>query len=253
MMNDARVPTGVKGLDDMLGGGLPSDHSILVCGGPGSGKTVLGVQFLYEGATTYGENGLYVSLDEKPFWLKRHVSGFGWEIEKLEKEGKIQVVDASPIRAAPGEIKVGEVSVGKNVFKLYSLWAIIKAKAQEITAKRVVIDPISSLVFQFPNASERRRALLDLFQTISNLNVTSLITTELRSTSLTRKVRTEEFLSQGVIVFHTLTEGGRIIRAIQIEKMRGVSHDHQLRPYEINKNGIEVFPKENILTIAKSV
>ena len=70
---------------------------------------------------------------------------------------------------------------------------------------------------------------------------------------MTRKVRTEEFLSQGVIVFHTLTEGGRIVRAIQIEKMRGVSHDHQLRPYEINKNGIEIFPKENILTIAKSV
>ena len=252
-MDNARVPTGVKGLDDMLGGGLPFNHSILVCGGPGSGKTVLGVQFLYEGATTYGENGLYVSLDENPFWLKRHVSGFGWEIEKLEKEGKIQVVDASPIRAAPGEIKVGEVSVGKNDFSLYSLWAIIKAKAQEIMAKRVVIDPISSLVFQFPNASKRRRAFLDLFQTISNLNVTTLITTELRSTSLTRKVRTEEFLSQGVIVFHTLTEGGRIVRAIQIEKMRGVSHDHQLRPYEINKNGIEVFPKENILTIAKSV
>ena len=251
-MENVRVPTGVKGLDEMLGGGLPSGHSILVCGGPGSGKTVFGIQFLYEGATSYGENGLYVSLDENPFWLRRHVSGFGWEIEKLENEGKIQVVDASPIRASPGEITVGEVSMGQNDFTLYGLWAIIKAKAQEIMAKRIVIDPISSLVFQFPKASERRRALLDLFQTISNLNATSLITTELRSTSLTRKVRTEEFLSQGVIVFHTLTEGGRIGKAIQIEKMRGVSHDHQLRPYEINKNGIEVFPKENILTIAKS-
>ncbi len=252
-MDNVRAPTGVKGLDDMLGGGLPLGHSILVCGGPGSGKTVLGVQFLYEGATTYGENGLYVSLDENPFWLRRHVIGFGWEIEKLERMGKIQIVDASPIRAVPGEIKVGEVSIGKTDFTLYSLWALIKTKAQEIMAKRVVIDPISSLVFQFPKASERRRALLDLFQTISNLNVTSLITTELRSTSLTRRVRTEEFLSQGVIVFHTLTEGGRIVRAIQIEKMRGVPHDHQLRPYEINKNGIEIFPKENILTVAKRV
>ena len=252
-MNDARVPTGVKGLDDMLGGGFSFNHSILVCGGPGSGKTVLGVQFLYEGATTYGENGLYVSLDENPFWLKRHMSGFGWEIEKLEKEGKIRVVDASPIRVSPGEIKVGEVTVGKTDFTLYGLWAIIKAKAQEIMAKRVVIDPISSLVFQSPNTSERQRALLDLFQTITNLNVTSLVTTELRSTSLTREVRTEEFLSQGVIVFHTLTEGGRIVRAIQVEKMRGISHDHQLRPYEINKNGIEIFSKENILTNTRSI
>lgn len=252
-MENGRVPTGVKGLDDMLGGGLPSGHSILVCGGPGSGKTVLAVQFLYKGATTYGENGLYVSLDENPFWLRKHVSGFGWGIEKLEKQRKIQVVDASPIRAAPGEIKVGEISIGKNDFTLYSFWAIIKAKAQEIMAKRVVIDPISSLVFQFPKASERRKALLDLFKTISDLNATSVITTELRSTSLTRKVRTEEFLSQGVIVLHTLTENGRIVNAIQIEKMRGVPHDNQLRPYEINKNGVEVFPKETILTIAKSI
>jgi KaiC/GvpD/RAD55 family RecA-like ATPase len=72
--------------------------------------------------------------------------------------------------------------------------------------------------------------------------------TELRATSLSRKVQSEEFLSQGVVVLHALMVGGRIIRAIQIEKMRGVSHDHQLRPYEINKNGIEVFPKESILT-----
>jgi KaiC/GvpD/RAD55 family RecA-like ATPase len=70
--------------------------------------------------------------------------------------------------------------------------------------------------------------------------------TELRATSLDRKVESEEFLSQGVIVLHALMVGNRIIRAIQIEKMRGVFHDHQLRPYEINKNGIEVFPKESI-------
>ncbi|MDH5390906.1 MAG: hypothetical protein OEX10_07125 [Candidatus Bathyarchaeota archaeon] len=252
-MEMARVSTGVEGLDNMLGGGLPFGHSVLVCGGPGSGKTVFGVQFLYQGAIKYGETGLYVSLDENPSRLKRHVSGFGWDIDKLEKNGKILVVDASPIRTIPGEIKVGELSIGKNDFALYSLWAIIRAKAQEIRAKRVVIDPISNLAFQFPNVSERRRALLDLFQTISDIRVTSLIMTELRSTSLARKVRSEEFLSQGVIIFHTLAEGGRIIRAVQIEKMRGVPHDHQLRPYEINEKGIEVFPKESILTIPKSV
>lgn len=252
-MEMTRVPTGVKGLDDMLGRGLPCGHCILVSGGPGSGKTVFGVQFLHEGATRYGETGLYVSLDESPSCLKKNVSGFGWDIEKLEKEGKIVIVDASPIRAIPGEIKIGELSIGKRDFTVYSLWAIIRAKAHEIGAKRLVVDPISSLIFQFPSASERQKALVDFFQTISDIRVTSLIMTELRATSVTRKVQSEEFLSQGVIVFHTLTEGGRIIRAIQIEKMRGVPHDHQLRPYEINRDGIEVFPNETIFMITKTV
>ena len=137
--------------------------------------------------------------------------------------------------------------MGKRDFTIYSLWAILKAKAQEIGAKRVVVDPISSLIFQFPNVSERRKALLELFRTITDTDATSLVMSELRATSLGRKVQSEEFLSHGVIVLHTLMAGGRIIKAIQIEKMRGVPHDHQLRPYEITKNGIEVFPKESIL------
>lgn len=246
-MKMARVRTGVRGLDEMLGGGLPLGHCVVVSGGPGSGKTVFGIQFLCEGASKYGETGLYVSLDENPPRLRKNVSGFGWDLEKLEKKGKIVIVDATPIRAIPGEIKIGEISMGKRDFTIYSLWAILKAKAQEIGAKRVVVDPISSLIFQFPNVSERRKALVDLFRTITDTDATSLVVSELRATSLGRKVQSEEFLSHGVIVLHTLMAGGRIIKAIQIEKMRGVPHDHQLRPYEITKNGIEVFPKESII------
>lgn len=248
-----RIPTGVEGLDEMLGGGLPQGRCVLVCGGPGSGKTIFGIQYLYTGAAKYGETGLYVTLDESPTHLKQNLAGFSWNIERLEKRGELVIVDASPIRGIPGEIKIGELSIGKRDFTVYSLWAIIKAKAQEIGAKRVVVDPISTLIFQFPSVSERRRALTDLFKTISEIRVTSLLTTELRATSITRKIRAEEFMSDGVIVFHNTENNGRIISAVQIEKMRGIRHDKQIRPYEISGNGIEVFPKESTFVTTKTV
>ncbi len=245
-----RISTGIKGLDDMLGGGLPSGRCILVCGGPGSGKTILSVQFLCNGVTEHNETGLYVALGESPTHLKEDLSGFGWNIERLEKDEKLVIVDASPLRTIPAHVKIGKVSLGKRDFRMLSLIEVIKTRTKEIGAKRVVIDSISSLILQYPDESERRNAVLDLFEAVTDLGATSLITTELRATALEREVQAEEFLSHGVIVFHTFNEGGRLIRAIQIEKMRGVSHDHQLRPYKIYTNGIEVFSKESVLASA---
>jgi KaiC/GvpD/RAD55 family RecA-like ATPase len=242
-----KVATGIKGLDDMLDGGLPLGRCILVCGGPGSGKTIFGIQFLCNGAVNYGETGLYVSLSESPIHLREDMSSLGLDIERLEKDGKLVIVNASPLRTIPGQVKIGDLSIGKRDFKMLSLIEIIKKRAEETGAKRIVIDSISSLILQYPDDSERRNAILDLFEAVTDLGTTSLIITELRATALERQIQAEEFLSHGVIVFHTFNDSGRLIRAIQIEKMRGISHDHQLRPYKIYKNGIEVFSKESVL------
>jgi KaiC/GvpD/RAD55 family RecA-like ATPase len=103
-------------------------------------------------------------------------------------------------------------------------------------------------MLQYPDVVERQNAVLDLMEAITDLDITSLMTTELRATSLERQVQAEEFLSHGVLIFHRFTEDGRIIRAIQVEKMRGIAHDYELRPYKIQKNGIEIFPKEKIIS-----
>ncbi len=242
-----RVPLGVNGLDEMLGGGLPSGRCFLVSGGPGSGKTILGIQFLYNGVIQYDEKGLYVSLEESSTHLREDMNGFGWDIGRLEKEGKLVIVDASPIRTIPGGVEVGELRIGKRDFKMLSLIAIIKRRAEESEAKRIVVDPISSLILQYPDDSWRRNAVLDLFEALTDLKATCLVTSELCATSLERQIQAEEFLSHGVVVFHTFNEGGRLIRAIQIEKMRGIPHDNELRPYRIWKDGIEVFARERVL------
>jgi circadian clock protein KaiC len=242
-----RITTGVKGLDEMLGGGLPSGRCILVCGGPGTGKTIFGIQYLYYGAINSNEPGLYISLDENPSHLKEDMTTFNWDLKKLQKDGKLRIIDASPIRTLPGKVKIGKLNIGKRDFSMLSLIKVIKVNAEEINAKRIVIDPISMLIVQYPDPSERRNAVLDLMETLVNLNATSLIISELRVLTLEREPQVEEFAAHGVIIFHVFAKNGRITKAIQVEKMRGISHDHELRPYKILSSGIEVFAKERVL------
>ena len=92
-----RILTGIKGLDELLGGGLPKGKCILVVGSPGSGKTTLIMQFLYNGALS-GERGLYITMDEKPEQVKDNFSPFGWNLDQMEKEGNLIFLDATPIR-----------------------------------------------------------------------------------------------------------------------------------------------------------
>lgn len=244
-----KVPTGVVGLDDMLAGGFTPGRSILVCGGPGSGKTIFGVQFLYNGITRYNENGLFVSLDENPAHLRENVVAFGWDLQKLEKKGNLAIIDASPIRCEEGEMIPGDMWIGKRDFTLTSLAEIIKAKVKQIGAKRIVVDPITSLTILHQNASEKRRTVVDLLEVMSSLGTTNLVTTELRATTLGRMVEPEEFLSHGVIIFHVFHEGRELIRAVQVEKMRGIAHDQQIRPYRICDDGIVVYSKESSVAV----
>jgi len=244
-----RVSTGVNGLDEMLGGGIPEGRSILVCGGPGSGKTIFGIQYLYDGITQHKENGLFVSLDESETHIKEDMAEFGWSLGKLEKKKQLALVDASPIRTVPGKVKVGKTWIGKRDFSMLSLLEAIKRKSRETKAKRIVVDPITTLMIQYPDLSERRNALIDLLEVITNLGTTNLITTELKATTLERVVRAEEFLSHGVIIFHVFHENREFVRGIHIEKMRGIAHDQQMRPYRISDKGIIVYPRESPLTI----
>jgi circadian clock protein KaiC len=127
---------------------------------------------------------------------------------------------------------------------MVSLIEVIRERANKIEAKRVVVDPIIALMLQYPSSSEKRTAVLDLIEFLSSLDATCLVTTELRSVALEREIRTEEFLAHGVIVLNSFVDKKEIVRGIQIEKMRGINHDNQIRPYKITEKGIEVFAEE---------
>ena len=112
------IPTGIVGVDKILADkGIPRGHTVLVSGGPGSGKTTFAVQFLYAGIAEHRENGVYVTLDEEPADIKKNMSKFNWDLEKLETENKLRFINVSPVRVAPSE-KGGLIQIGMKEFRL---------------------------------------------------------------------------------------------------------------------------------------
>jgi KaiC/GvpD/RAD55 family RecA-like ATPase len=234
--------TGIPGMDKILGDkGIPKGHTILICGGPGSGKTTFAIQFLYKGVTEYNEPGLYITLDEDPEDIKKNMSKFGWNLEKLEKEKKLAFINISPVRVVPSD-KTGLIQLGMKEFKMVKLLETIRKGIEELQAQRVIIDPITIFMLQYPDETERIHSMRDLISEFRKTGCTHLVISELRGTGFERKYQFEEYLSQGVILLRTFLKDDKVIRMFQVEKMRGLDVDTQPRPYKITESGIEVYP-----------
>ncbi|HMK83884.1 MAG TPA: ATPase domain-containing protein [Candidatus Bathyarchaeia archaeon] len=244
----AKTLTGIPGFDEIVGGGFPQGRVVLILGEPGAGKTILCTQFLLNGLTKYGENGLYVSMEEGRGHYAREMSTFGWNFDDVEKEGKFAFVDASPIRSLPNEVKVGKVTLGRPEFSMISLLELVKNNAKKVNAKRIVVDPISLLLAQYADDTQRRKALLDLVEALSEIGATSVMASELRRVGIRgRTLQLEEFVTHGVVIMQTIATGRTMERTIQIEKMRETQIDRQPRPYRITEKGIEVYPRESVI------
>ena len=244
------MPTGVAGLDELISGGIPRGRIVLVLGGPGTGKTILGSQFLYNGISEYGENGVFVSLDESKSHFYSEMLKFGWNFKKAEEEGKFLFIDATRLsRVAMLKEKMMKEETsslrGKQL-QIDRLIEELQEKIQQIGAQRVTLDTLASLFYRFLDPIERRTASVELIESLSDINVTTLVTTELSYLGLERNLIDEEFLVHGVIMMQTLFSGGTTTRALQVEKMRGVSINTNLVPYTIEKNGIEIYPAMSI-------
>ena len=240
-MSSEYVPTGVAGVDRILGEkGIPRGHTVLVSGGPGSGKTTFAIQFLYRGAVECDESGLYVSMDEDPADVKRNMANYGWDCSALEAQGRLAFVNVSPVRASSESS--GLVQLGMKEFKLIKLLEAIRKSAGEIGAARIVIDPVTMFMLQYPDDTQRTYALKDLIAGLRDLESTDLLVSELKGTGMEREHQFEEYLAQGVIILRTMPKGDKLTRAFQVEKMRGLKIDSQPHPYEITDTGVEVYP-----------
>ena len=241
------VQTGIYGLDEMMGGGFPKNRIVLILGGPGAGKTILASQFLYKGLTEFNENGIMVSLDESKSHFYSEMMSFGWDFKKAEEEGRFGFIDATRLsRVAMLKEKMMMTEEAQSLrgkqLPIDKLVEQLQEKIKEIDAKRLVLDTLASLFYRFLDSIERRTASVDLIEALSDLNTTTLVTTELAQLGLERKLMDEEFLVHGVIMMQTLFSGGSTVRALQVEKMRGVSVNSNVVPYTIDRNGLEVYP-----------
>jgi len=240
-MVDDYVPTGIPGVDKILvGKGIPRGNTILVSGGPGSGKTTFAIQFLYTGATQHDEAGVYVTLDEEPDDIKKNMLKYGWDLKKLEDEKKLVFINISPVRVAPSE-STGLIQIGMKEFRLIKLLEAIRQGVEKVNAKRVIVDPLTIFTLQYPDEIERIYAMRDLMRDLKKTGCTNLLISELRGTGVEREHQFEEYLAQGVILLRTFLKSSRLVRVFQVSKMRGLAIDNQPRPYEISANGIEVY------------
>ena len=176
--------------------------------------------------------------------LEQNAATLGIDIRKFIDEKKIAVVDASPIRFIPGKVSLGDVSVGKREFAMVSLIDSIRKNVEKVGAKRLVLDPLVTLILQYPDINERRTAILDLMQSVATTGCTSMLISELTMSSLDREYQFEEYLAQGVIILRKILRPGGVLRIFSVDKMRGVDHDTQPHPYKIGAGGIDVYPSE---------
>jgi KaiC/GvpD/RAD55 family RecA-like ATPase len=234
-----RVKSGVQGLDQIVGGGIPRESVVLLSGGPGSGKTTLGLQILVGGAEKLDENGVFVTLTETPDDIRKEASAFGWNFKKLEDEGKLRIVDARPTQFVEAKQRAEEV----GTFSSW-LWGIIEKNVKEIDAKRVVVDSINVLTSQFADEYRARQAMTALVEALHQIPAcTSFIIFEQISSERSR----EEFLTQGVIILHYIPVKNGMMRAIQVLKMRRTAHSENFHPFEVAVDGIKVNAEETAM------
>ncbi len=251
MSTSDRTPTGISGLDEILTGGIPTGRVVLVVGGPGTGKTILSTQFLVAGMKTFKENSVFVSLDENKQHYYAEMKKFGWDLAAFEEQRKFVFVDASPIRNVPGEVRIGKIAIGKRDFSMLSLIETMASAVKAVDARRIVIDPIGALTFQYPELFQRRNAVLDITEALIATGATCMINSELRrmgagEAQMVTEVQLEEYLAHGVVILQTRQVGRSLVRVLQVEKMRETAVDVQPHPYKITSTGIEVYAKESI-------
>lgn len=237
--------SGIPGLDEVTGGGLPKGRCITVYGGPGSGKTILSMQFLYNGAVKYGENGVFVSLSENPAEIRANMSVFGWNLKRLEKERKLAIVDARPVTLTEeGFIAPTEELFREEVIPFSQITRLVNEKINEVGAQRIVVDSATVLTMQYKDRFYVRQGILGLVQALTRTGCTALMVSE--GFSERPKINLEVVLVPGVILLHYAQKGEGMVRAVQVLKMRGLKHSEQLHHMEITDSGIAVHPTERV-------
>lgn len=226
-----RLKTAIPELDLMLGGGFYPKSSVLIEGSSGTGKTTLGLEFIYNGITKYNEPGLIISFEEFPQLFYRDASNFNWDLKKLEQEDKLRVILISP------DILIKEMSRPQGM---------IDQLVQEMSIKRVLIDSIS----HFQQLAIEPYKLRELFNTLVNgfkrLGITlflisenSCFTNYLVDSSI-ESVCSLVFLVDTVVCLRYVEMESMIKKAIVVLKHRGSSHDKSIREFDIDADGIKI-------------
>jgi circadian clock protein KaiC len=231
-----KAPTGIRGLDEITKGGLPRGRTTLVTGGVGSGKTLLGLQFLVAGARDYGEPGVLLTFEESTEKVSANVASLGFDLEGLQRDGLL-VADAFPVDPS-GFAEAGE-------FDLEPLFILLEDSIRRVGAKRVVLDTIEVLFAAFQDQAVVRAELHGLFRWLEERSVTAIVTGERGETGLTRH-GIEEYVSDCVLALDQRVREEISTRILRVVKYRGSTHESNEYPFLISAQGFVVLPNTSV-------
>ena len=237
------VKTGISGFDTLLEDGIPKGSSTLICGGPGSGKTIFGLQIL-NNAASKGEKCIYMTFEENEEKLRHHMEDFGWDAEKLEKEGNLVIKRFDPFAITRSVEALLEKAKGRLLIDITPILFPEGFKPQW-----VVIDSLTAIASAFYGREETYRIYIEqLFRLLENIGCTSFLITE--STQIPVKITesgVEEFLSDGGIIIYNIKVRNERERAIEILKLRGAGLLNKNVALNIEKDkGITVYPDQEV-------
>ncbi len=221
-----RVRTGIEGLDQLLFGGFLRGDAILVAGAPGTGKTSLGMQFLYNGITRYQEPGIFITFEEFPKRIYRDADSFGWDFRGLEDQGKLKVLFTSP------EVLQQDIVRDQG---------LVNEMIAEIGAMRVVVDSISHLRDAGQDPRHFREAVYRLVNALKRESLTAMLVREAWEQEEIGS-GAEEFVADGLIMLTRAYVGGHHMRFIEVIKSRGSPHIAIPSLLSLGEGGIRVLP-----------
>ena len=222
------IESGINGLDDILGGGVPQNSVVLLSGSCGTGKSIFGMNFLIEGALK-GEPGIYISLEESPESNIKQMKLFGWPVDELIRKGKLMILQP-------------------ELYNFDALLTTIEDSVDRIKAKRLVIDSISIIGMYFADPYKVRKSLLQLSTLLRKLKCTTFAIDEIKEGEPSLSAYgVEEFVVDGVIILYLIKRSNIYIRAAVVRKMRGMPHSTKIHPMEIKSpGGITIYPSQEL-------
>ncbi len=229
--SNSRISSGITGLDDMIGGGIPAGHIVVVVGDPGTGKTTMALQYMVEGLYR-GEPGIFISIEEEKESIISTAKAYDWDLEKYIKEEKLALLklDLSDIKTTARRMKS-------------ELPEIIKS----FGARRLVMDSITLFSMTYADPIERRLRLMGLNNTIKRAGITALYTAEVDpGTHLHSRDGIVEYSADGILSLQQNDGLENAKLALRVLKMRRTPHYRLNMPYEITANGIVIDPVDMV-------
>ncbi len=227
-----RVKTGIKGMDDLIEGGIPKGSNVLLAGGPGTCKTIMGLSFIYNGAKDMGEPGLFVSLEENIKNIVWNMESFGWDIKELQDNNLMKIYK---LKLNPRENIERQIEA-----ELRTISSIVK----EIDAKRLVVDSTTAFAIWLKEPGLIRSILYEFVDRLKELNCTTMLISEVSGNKHQFSAfGVEEFVADGVVALYFTPPH----RSVFVRKMRGTNHSKSVHPFEITGKGIDIKSKDTIL------